>query len=287
MSNTIDFNCPGCQQLLEAPPESAGLKLPCPGCGLEVQVPPAFVAPAPVAPPPKPITSLASLKMMKPDTPATPPRVTSPAPPPPPPPVAPFTPPPTSVASPDAVRCGICLSPIAQAEAKQNCSACNAVYHAECWEENAGCAVYGCSQVPAVELRRAVEIPVSYWGQENKQCPGCGQQILAAAVRCRYCGATFESARPQVTEEFRRQTDLSARLPAVKKKVVWLFIFCLLPCLAPIGAIWGLIWYPANRDDLHALPAIYGALCKIGLIVAIGQTVAVVVATVLFTFFRG
>ena len=80
--------------------------------------------------------------------------------------------------------CAICQSPISGEEAKTVCPACRAEYHAECWEENGGCAVYGCAQVPAVELRRSIEIPVSYWGRENKPCPSCGREILAAAVRC-------------------------------------------------------------------------------------------------------
>jgi hypothetical protein len=182
--------------------------------------------------------------------------------------------------------CGICLSPIDDSEAKTSCPACHADYHAECWQENGGCAVYGCSQVPVIEKRSAIEIPMSYWGQENKQCPNCKKEILAAAVRCRHCGATFESARPQDAEEFQRRSDLKQGLPAVRKTVVWLFIFSVLPCLAPIGAVWGLIWYPTHRDDVRALPTLYGALCKIGLGVAIAQTVALVLMTLLFSVVR-
>lgn len=182
--------------------------------------------------------------------------------------------------------CGICLSPISEAEAKNSCPACRADYHAECWDENGGCAVYGCAQVPVIEQRQAIEIPMSYWGQENKQCPNCQKEILAAAVRCRHCGATFESARPQDSDEFQRRHDLTQRLPALRRTVVWLFIFSVLPCLAPIGAVWGLIWYPAHREELRALPALYGALCQIGLIVAISLTGGVVLMALLFSLVR-
>src|SRR6266487_1589138 len=120
-------------------------------------------------------------------------------------------------------KCGICLSPINEPEAKTACPACHAEYHAECWQENGGCAVYGCSQVPVVEKRQAIEIPMSYWGQENKQCPSCKREILAAAVRCRHCGATFESARPQDAEAFRQRNELSGRLPTVRRNVIVLF----------------------------------------------------------------
>ncbi len=186
----------------------------------------------------------------------------------------------------DGQICAICLSPVESGDEKAACPACNAVYHAECWNENGGCAVYGCAQVPVVEKRQAIEIPVSYWGRENKKCPNCGREILAAAVRCRHCGATFESAKPQEADEFQQRTAISQRLPAARRTVIWLFVFSVLTCLAPVGAVWGIIWYPAHREEVRALPALYGALCKIGLCVAVGQTIALVVLTMLFMVVR-
>lgn len=182
--------------------------------------------------------------------------------------------------------CAICLTPVSENESKTSCPACNAAYHTQCWTENGGCAAYGCSQAPAVESRRSIEIPVSYWGQEHKNCPKCGQQILAAAVRCRHCGATFESARPQQSDEFQRRTALTQRLPGAKRMMVWIFVFSLLPCFAPIGAAWGFIWSSTHRDEIQALPTIYNALSKIGLVVATGQTLIMVVMTVIFSLVR-
>jgi len=182
--------------------------------------------------------------------------------------------------------CSICLSPISSDEARTTCSECHADYHADCWQENVGCATYGCSKVPAIASRQALEIPMSYWGQENKPCPACGRQILAAATRCRHCGATFSSARPQEAAEFQQQTQAEQRLPALKKKVIWLFAFCMVPVTAPITAICGAIWYSQHRGEINALPALYGALCKIGLWVAAGQAVLMLVMGMLFATFR-
>lgn len=182
--------------------------------------------------------------------------------------------------------CAVCLSPIAEGEATTACPACQAVYHADCWQENGGCAVYGCSQVPAVEQRRSIEIPVSYWGQENKKCPKCGQEILAAAVRCRHCGATFESARPQAATEFQRDAELSERLPKARRTIIINFILSVITCLAPIGALLGLLWYNNNREELRKLPTVYDALCKIGLAVGIVQTFAIVFLTILYAVVR-
>jgi len=49
----IRFNCPGCEQVLEAPPEMAGDAVECPSCGQTMTVPspePAPAAPAAAAP---------------------------------------------------------------------------------------------------------------------------------------------------------------------------------------------------------------------------------------------
>lgn len=183
--------------------------------------------------------------------------------------------------------CAFCQSPLEAAEPLTSCPACGAKYHAECWQENGGCAVYGCSRAPQVEQRRAIEIPISYWGRESKPCPACGREILAAAVRCRHCGATFSSAQPEDTDEYQRRSLQAGRLPGMKRMVTVLFIFSVVPCLAPIGAVWGLIWYPLNRENLRALPSVFPALCKIGLVVAIGQCVLLALMATLFALIRG
>jgi hypothetical protein len=167
--------------------------------------------------------------------------------------------------------CAICQTAIAEGEATTSCPECSAPYHAECWQENGGCGVYGCTQVPVTEHRDSLEIPVSYWGQENKICPVCQAQILAAAVRCRICGTNFGSARPQDTAEFQQRALQNVLAPGLKKKVGWMFALCVVPCTAPLASIAGVIWYAARRRDIRALPALYDALCKVGLAVGFGQ----------------
>jgi len=185
------------------------------------------------------------------------------------------------------LACPYCLSSIGDQERTVSCSSCRAVYHEECWVENGGCAVYGCKEVPVVEARRAVEIPVSYWGRENKPCPACHQEILAAALRCRHCGTTFASARPEDAAEFQARAAIGASLPETRRTATWIFVLSVVPFLAPVGAVWGLIWHRANRDSVRALPALYGALGRIGLIVSIALTVAIVVLTGLYIGVRG
>jgi hypothetical protein len=178
------------------------------------------------------------------------------------------------------------MSEIAGDEVAVACPACSACYHEECWRENNGCAVYGCSETPQVAQRSAVEIPVSYWGQETKPCPACGQGILAAAIRCRYCGATFASAQPEDADAFNRRSERDKRLPGMRRTIVWIFVLSVIPCLAPIGGLWGVIWLASHRSDVGALPSLYPALCKIGIGVSLGQTVLMILMTAIYAATR-
>jgi predicted amidophosphoribosyltransferase len=106
------------------------------------------------------------------------------------------------------VICLICQSTIEPNDPKSICPSCNRPYHSECWEQNKGCAVYGCPKVPPTEPLNELEIPVSYWGKEKKTCPSCGGEILAAALRCSHCGVIFSSARPATWEEYQEEQQL-------------------------------------------------------------------------------
>lgn len=44
-----------------------------------------------------------------------------------------------------AAKCPYCLSAFSDGASVVECSTCRTAYHLECWRENRGCAVYGCS----------------------------------------------------------------------------------------------------------------------------------------------
>lgn len=182
--------------------------------------------------------------------------------------------------------CAICQTPIADGDARTECSGCHAGYHEECWKENGGCAVYGCSNVPATEGRTAIEVPVAYWGQENKPCPVCNAQILAAALRCRHCGTVFQTARPVDSAEFSRTASHQAQAPRLRRNIIILFVLCLIPLTAPVCAIIALFYAQSRREEVGQLPALYGALAKIGIGVGFFQTAAIVILAVIYTLTR-
>jgi hypothetical protein len=181
------------------------------------------------------------------------------------------------------ILCPICQSPLSDEEARVACPDCHTEYHADCWGENRGCAVYGCAQVPATEGRSAIEVPVAYWGQENKACPVCQKEILAAAIRCRHCGAIFQSAQPVATQEFSRSAALQAQSPRLRRSIVWIFVCCVIPISAPVAALVGWFWRQSHRDEIESLPSLYPALLAISLVVGAVQTTAIVLLTILFS----
>lgn len=186
-----------------------------------------------------------------------------------------------------AGNCAICQSPITATETLRQCPACAGTFHDDCWEYNHGCGIYGCAEAPPTEGLTSIEIPPSHWGQDNKQCPKCSQPILAAAVRCKHCGATFQSATPQDRAAFQEQQSNRDKLPAVKIAAVVLLIFSLIPCTAPLVAIGGSIWYAINRKSIAMLPPFHAALAKIAVAVSFVVTILLVVFAVLNTSFGG
>lgn len=181
--------------------------------------------------------------------------------------------------------CVVCQSPLDQ-EPTAMCPDCGARMHQECWDYNGGCGVYGCSRSPPTESLRSLEIPPSFWGREDKPCPNCGATILAAAVRCRHCGATFAEATPQGAMAYRQQQGLKAALPGIRKtSLVWL-VLAFIPCTSPVAAVGGSIWYLANRPAIGRLPPLHAALCKIAIGVAWLQT-ALLAAIVLVKWLTG
>ncbi len=185
-----------------------------------------------------------------------------------------------------AATCAFCFTSLDGTIDIVACPSCRTGYHPECWQENGGCAVYGCTRMPVVDARQAIEIPHSYWGSENKPCPVCGEQILAAALRCRKCGATFSSAQPEAAGDFQRRARQEERLPGVRRMALLVFFLCIIPLLAPVGALVGLIWYFRNREDIRALPQVYGVMTRLGLVVAVVLTVAGTALSALYAVVR-
>jgi hypothetical protein len=252
-AETIVTSCPHCGKSFAVAAVHAGKRARCPACGQAFVIEPRPAAGA---------TAVAA---------ATPP----------------VTPPPVPAAPVERPCCPICQSPLAPGEAAVDCPSCKSRYHEECWSYNGGCGAYGCEQAPPTERLTSLEIPASHWGCEDKPCPSCGLAIMAAAVRCRHCGATFTSAAPEEAAAYHREQALRAKLPGVRTTGIWLLAFSLIPCTAPFAAIIGLIWYFSHRQAIRALPPLYAAVCTIAVGIACAQSGLLIVCGVLASMARG
>jgi TM2 domain-containing membrane protein YozV len=55
--------------------------------------------------------------------------------------------------------CPYCRGPIATEEAVTACEGCGTRHHADCYAENGGCTIFGCSAAPAEEPKLTVSAP--------------------------------------------------------------------------------------------------------------------------------
>lgn len=177
--------------------------------------------------------------------------------------------------------CALCQTAIDAGEPTTGCPGCSTVYHSDCWNEVGGCGVYGCPNVPPTEKRSDMEIPAAHWGKESKDCPSCGKQIQAMAVRCRHCGTAFATADPMSRRAFNQAKDISDSRPGLKKRAVWLFVACAVPFTTAIAGPLGLWWYLRRRSDIDRLPRIFAAMVWIGIGLSACQIAVVTLVMIL------
>jgi hypothetical protein len=162
------------------------------------------------------------------------------------------------------LRCSLCHTGFDATADSRRCDECGAVAHADCWAENGGCGTYGCSHAPK-PVQQSTATPVTYWGQEKKACPACGREIRAAALRCRFCDARFETAAPMTRAQFADRAGHRTATRALGDRAVWYFVGGVLPCAAPLTLVAGGLHLRAHRREMAALPPLRRLMIHLGL----------------------
>lgn len=131
--------------------------------------------------------------------------------------------------------CAICQTQIVVGEQIVNCSECALPFHHECWTENGGCAQYGCKNAPQTVKAGPATVASAVWGEE-KPCPSCRKLIKAQAVKCRFCGAAFDSAEIISADAYATREYEGQQYTGARNKVVAMFLASVTGCLSPVSA---------------------------------------------------
>ena len=155
------------------------------------------------------------------------------------------------------VTCPICSTEITDADAVNKCPSCEQAHHGECWDEVGGCSTYGCEHAPEQEKGSEGRRALTAWG-DTKECPRCGEEIKSIALRCRYCGAKFETVDPLSRREYRQ--GVRDRKDAQSMKTWVILCLALTPCLAPITMIVAAAVFLPKRNLIAKAGPIYPVL---------------------------
>src|SRR5262249_46392637 len=122
-----------------------------------------------------------------------------------------------------AGTCPICQTAIDEGAVVLTCPEGGQAHHRDCWAEGGGGATYGCKQAPALTKEETPAPARSAWG-DTKACPACGETIKSIAVKCRYCGTTFDTVDPLTAADLRRRVRREDTRKGTRIQAVCFFV---------------------------------------------------------------
>lgn len=150
--------------------------------------------------------------------------------------------------------CTICQTGILLDEHTTKCTKCETEYHTQCWDENAGCAAYGCLNAPKVTKSEKQQI-----NYNGKTCPFCKEEIVSSATICRFCKRHLPSDQAMDDEK-----------PVIgeNKSVIILFVLSLLGIFSPITLIWSLSYYFSTGKKMKQTNPLFRFLSLFSIVIS-------------------
>ena len=98
---------------------------------------------------------------------------------------------------------------------------------------------------------RPAFIESAAWG-DKKNCPACGKEIRGEALKCRHCGAAFETRAPLSKQQYVEREYSEKEYMRARNQLVALFLVSATGCLAPLGLILsGVLISKGHLQDIH------------------------------------
>lgn len=94
--------------------------------------------------------------------------------------------------------CSICGCAFEETDEIRICPNCKSPYHEDCWQENRGCATYGCGSTVHQQVHVAEEPQSGQNGGAGMiPCPACGAMHPASDLVCASCGKLLGDGLPK------------------------------------------------------------------------------------------
>jgi predicted RNA-binding Zn-ribbon protein involved in translation (DUF1610 family) len=134
--------------------------------------------------------------------------------------------------------CAVCQTDIVVGEEVVECPSCSLPYHAECWRENHGCAQYGCPSAPeTIKPDPSAQAAAATSWNVDKTCPACGERIKGKAVKCRFCGAMFDTREAMTSGAYAEREYDGKEAIKGRNAVVLMFLLAASGILSPVMVI--------------------------------------------------
>jgi hypothetical protein len=115
-----------------------------------------------------------------------------------------------------------------------------------------------------VEVKKAEDEQVAFWGATQKTCPMCAEKIAIDVLTCPYCNSTFADIRPKSRDDLIAKGE-DPSLAGYRKQATFLFVFSILGCTSPFALAIGSYWYFSNREQIERAGPSAKALSLVGL----------------------